>query len=613
MKKNTPKKLPLNRSDFKSIIEDDNYFIDKSMLIHHLVDGNNDIVLFPRPRRFGKTCNLSMIRYFFEISDASNAHLFNGLAIQNQTSWQLQGTFPVIFISLRTCSGLEWQSCFTLFTYLLSSEYMRHYYLIDSNVLNSQEKSDFELIIKRQAKPETCAFALKNLSKYLREYYDQKVIILCDEYDTPIHNGYLNNYYEEVIDFMRLFLGSGFKDNDHLYKGVLTGILRIARESIFSELNNLDVFTVIDDHCSEFFGVTESEMQKLLMHYDLKSHESILKKAYDGYTFGNHTIYNPWSVLHYCSFPKAGPKSYWINTSANGLIRQLIFQEHMIKISDVQALIDGKSVWKTINENLVMKELKSFRDAVWNLLLFSGYLTVAEKRPDPDNSDNHICRLTIPNTEIKQFFISEMKNLESNQAPDILLTSEKKIMKKIFISYNHKDLTFVTQLKQDLEQSNIQLIIDIDSMKFGDDIQGFIERSVQSSDITLSVISENSLASPWVMLETLETFQQEDALQTLRFIPVVIDQSYQSANFSAQLIDHIEKSIDLIVDEISRLSKKYVATDSLDLQKKRLVTLRSNIDLILLNLSQRFVADFSTNEQYQMNFSRLLKSIQQNL
>ncbi|ETR71725.1 MAG: hypothetical protein OMM_07932, partial [Candidatus Magnetoglobus multicellularis str. Araruama] len=162
-------------------------------------------------------------------------------------------------------------------------------------------------------------------------------------------------------------------------------------------------------------------------------------------------------------------------------------------------------------------------------------------------------------------------------------------------------------------QSNIQLIIDIDSMKFGDDIQGFIERSVQSSDITLSVISENSLASPWVMLETLETFQQEDALKTLRFIPVVIDQSYQSANFATQLIDHIEKSIDLIVDEISRLSKKYMATDSLDLQKKRLVTLRSNIDLILLNLSQRFVADFSTNEKYQINFSRLLKSIQQNL
>jgi len=603
------KKLPLNRSDFKSIIEDDNYFIDKSMLIHHLVNGSNDIVLFPRPRRFGKTCNLSMIRYFFEKSDPSNAHLFNGLAIQNQETWQLQGKFPVIFLSLRTCSGLNWQRCFTFITHLLSEEYMRHSYLIDSNVLNSQEKSDFELIVRRKAGPETCAFALKSLSKYLRDYYDQKVIILCDEYDTPIHHAYLKNYYEEMIDFMRVFLGSGFKDNENLYKGVLTGILRIARESIFSELNNLDVFTVIDDHCSAFFGVTESEVQQLIMHYDLTSHESIIKKAYDGYTFGNNTIYNPWSVLHYCSFPNAGPKSYWINTSANGLIRELIFQEHMIKISDVQALIDGASVWKTINENLVMKDLKSFRDAVWNLLLFTGYLTVTEKRPDPANPDNHTCCLKIPNTEIKNYFVSEMNKIK----PPQIIVSENQVMQKIFMSYNHKDLTFVTQLKKDLEQSNIPLIIDIDSMKFGDDIHDFIERSVETSDITLSVISENSLASPWVMLETLETFQHEDALKTLRFIPVVIDQSYQSANFATQLIEQIEKSIDSLIDEITRLSKKYITTDTLYFQQKRLITLRSNIDLILLNLSHRFVADFSTNDKYKTNFSRLIQSIQQNL
>lgn len=610
MSLDSQKKLPLNRSDFKSIIEDNYYFIDKSMLIHHLIAGNNDIILFPRPRRFGKTCNLSMIRYFFERSESSNAHLFNGLAIQNQETWNLQGKFPVIFLSLRTCSGLNWQKCFTLFTHLLSSEYMRHSYLLDSEVLNTQEKSDFELIIRREADSETCAFALKNLSKYLNDYYDQKVIILCDEYDTPIHHGYLNNYYEEIIDFMRLFLGSGFKDNDHLYKGVLTGILRIARESIFSELNNLDVFTVIDDHCSEYFGITEHDMQQLISYYDLKPHEFILKKAYDGYTFGNHTIYNPWSVMHYCAFPNAGAKPYWINTSANGLIRQLIFQEHMLKISDIQTLIDGKSVWKTINENLVMKELKSFRDAVWNLLLFSGYLTVSEKRPDPNNPDNYICCLKIPNTEIKNYFISELNKLKSIEV-DTLIASENQTIQKVFISYNHKDFPFAAQLKQDLEQSNIQLIIDIDSMKYGDDIFDFIERSVQTSDVTLSIISANSLASPWVMVETLETFQQEDSLNALRFIPVAIDQSYQSADFATQLIEHIEKSIDLIFDEITRLSKKYVATDTLDLQKKRLITLRSNIDLILLNLSKRFVADFSDKNKYKMNFSRLVKSIQQ--
>jgi len=611
MKTNSQKRLPLNRSDFRSIIKNGYYFIDKSMLIHHLIAGSNDIILFPRPRRFGKTCNLSMIRYFFEKTDTSNAHLFDGLAIQNQETWHLQGKYPVIFLSLRNCSGLDWQSFFTFFTHILSNEFRRHLYLLSSNVLDPVEKSDFESIIRRKAGPDMCAFALKSLSKHLREYHDQEVVILCDEYDTPIHYGYINNYYKEIIDFMRTFLGSGYKDNDHLYKGVLTGILRIARESIFSELNNLDVFTMIDEPFSEFFGMTENEVQKLINDYDLKAHESILKKAYDGYTFGRQTIYNPWSVLHYCALPKSGPKSYWINTSSNDLIRQLIFQEHMLKISDVQALIDGQPVWKTINENLVMKDLKIFRDAVWNLLLFSGYLTVTQKRPDPNNPDNYICCLKIPNTEIKNYFISEMNTMKETQNVENLNASENKAVQKVFISYNHKDFPFVEQLMKDLEQSNIQLTIDIDSMKFGDDIQEFIERSIQTSDITLSVISENSLASPWVMLETLETFLQEDYLKSIRYIPVMIDQSFQSADFASKLIDHIEKSIDLIFDEITRLSKKYVETDNLYFKKKRLITLRSNIDQVLLNLSKRFVADFSTQKKYEMNFFRLVRSIQQ--
>ena len=465
------KRFPLNLSDFKTIIEEDYYFIDKSMLIHHLIAGSNDIILFPRPRRFGKTCNISMLRHFFEKNESSNAHLFNRLAIQNLETWQHQGKYPVIFMSLRNCRGQSWQECFTYFTHVISEEYNRHVYLLDSDVLNSYEKSDFEAIIWRRADQNTCAFALKRLSKYLQQYYEQKVVILCDEYDTPIHDGYLNNFYEDIINFMRQFLGSAYKDNEYLFKGVLTGILRIARESIFSELNNLNVFTVIDDQFGEFFGITEHEIQQLMKSYELMDHESIIKKAYDGYQFGSHTIYNPWSVLHYCASPKAGPKSYWINTSGNVLIRQLIFQEHLLKVSDIQDLIDGKPVWKNIDENLVMKDLKTFRDAVWNLLLFSGYLTIAEKRPDPDNSDNYICSLKIPNTEIRNYFKTEMANLKATQEIGAVIASEKQMIQKIFISYNHKDSEFVRRLKIDLEQAGIQLIIDIDCMKFGDGIQ----------------------------------------------------------------------------------------------------------------------------------------------
>jgi hypothetical protein len=611
MQSKTLKRFPLNRSDFKSIIEKDYYFIDKSMLIHHLIAGSSDIILFPRPRRFGKTCNISMLRYFFEKSNPSNAHLFNGLAIQNQDTWSHQGKYPVIFISLRNCHGRTWKTCFTYFKEVISSEFRRHLYLLGSDVLDPVEKSEFAAIAKKKASQETCAFALKNLSKHLKKYYNQEVVILCDEYDTPVHDGYLHNYYNDIIDFMRMFLGSAYKDNPNLYKGVLTGILRIARESIFSELNNLDVFTVIDDPFGDYFGITEDNMKKIMMDYDLMSHESIIKKAYDGYFFGSHRIYNPWSVLHYCANPKVGSKPYWINTSGNALIRQLIFQEHLLKVSDIQALIDGKPVWKVINENLVMKDLKTFRDAVWNLLLFSGYLTITEKRPDPENSNNNICCLKIPNTEIKNYFISEMSDLKAAQNIETLIASENQSIKKVFISYNHNDLAFVKRLKNDLEQAGIQLIIDIESMKFGDDIKEFIEYSVQTSDITLSVISKKSLASPWVMLETLETFQQEDYMKTMRYIPVIIDHNFQSPDFALQLIANIEKNIDLIFDEISRLSKKYLATDSLDLKKKRLVSLRSNIDQVLSRLNERLIADFSTQEKYEMNFLRLVRSIKQ--
>jgi hypothetical protein len=612
MRQHIGKKLPLGESFFKYVIENSFYYIDKTLLVHHIIESSNKILLFPRPRRFGKTFNISMLHCFFEKSEPSSAHLFNGLAIQKQTSWQHQGKYPVIFISLKSCAGQNWQNCLTHFSHEISSEYIRHEYLLDSDHLNAQEKIDFQTIISRNADQDMYEYSLKKLSKYLKNYHNQNVVILCDEYDTPIHSGYLNNYYDDVINFMRGFLGNAYKDNSNLYKGVLTGILRIARESIFSDLNNLDVFTILEDKFSEFYGITQDEMQQLITNYHLSDHEAAIKKAYDGYQFGNHTIYNPWSVLHYCAHPDAGPKRYWINTSGNGLIKKLIFEERMITIDEVQSLINGQTVWKTIDENLVMNELITSSDAVWNLLLFSGYLTIIEKKADPDNEEHLCCCLTIPNTEIKRFFMSEIqkklrssKELEARKKAKIEIKQDK----TIFISYNHKDAEFVKQLKKDLEHAKIQFIIDTEHMKFGDDIQEFIERSLQSANITLSIISENSLASPWVMLETLEAFQQENDIQSMRYIPVMIDTQFQSSNFASRLISHIEKSIDFIVDEITRLSKKYLSTQSLSIKKERLIMLRSNIDQILLNLDKRRIADFSTQMNYEINFPRLVEAI----
>jgi len=604
------KKLPLGESFFQYVIENNFYYIDKTLLVHHVIESSSKILLFPRPRRFGKTFNISMLHCFFEKSESSNAHLFNGLAIQNQTSWQHQGRYPVIYLSLRKCHGNDWQTCFRFFTHEIASEYRRHSYLLHSDVLDSAEKLDFENILYRKATSDVYAMSLYSLSKYLKDFHNQKVIILCDEYDTPIHDGYLNNYYDKVIDFMRGFLGNAYKDNLNLYKGVLTGILRIAKESIFSDLNNLDVFTVVDDPFSEFFGITQNEIQQLITDYQLTSHESVIKKAYDGYQFGGHTIYNPWSVLHYCAEPNLGTKPYWIKTSSNALIKKLIFEGRMITMDAVKSLINGQTVWKTIDENLVMNDLITSSDAVWNLLLFSGYLTIVEKQTD--NNENLRCCLKIPNNEIKRFFMSEIeKKLESSEEVETRKKSkiQMKQDKTIFISYNHKDAEFVEQLRNDLEQAEIQFIIDTEHMKFGDDIQEFIERSILSANITLSIISENSLASPWVILETLETLLQEEDTKAMRYIPVMIDTQFQSPNFASRLISHIEKSIDFIVDEITRLSKKYLSTQSLSIKKERLIMLRSNIDQILLNLDKRRIADFSTQTNYEINFPRLLEAI----
>ena len=539
--KSVQQKFPLGESIFKNIIEENYYFIDKSLFIHQVITSGSKILLFPRPRRFGKTCNISMLRYFFENSQPTNAHLFDGLAIRKKNTWKHQGQYPVIYISLRNTHGRTWQKCFNHLTYELSSEFNRHSFLLDSNILSSHEKSDFEAVLQRKADESVCAFALKNLSQYLSKYYSQKVIILCDEYDTPIHDGFLYQYYDNVMDFMRLFLGSAFKDNTILFKGVLTGILRLARESIFSELNNVDVYSTLRDSFSEFFGITSTEVNQLLEEYNLSQYKETIAHEYDGYQFGKNTIYNPWSLLHFCDDPEAGTIPYWINTSGNALIRQLIFEQHLLKVSDIKALIEDQPVWKEINENLVMKDLKNFRDAVWNLLLFSGYLTIHKKRSTGTNPQKLFCCLKIPNAEIKNYFIAEMEKLNANQNMKTLMALENKPMKTLFISYNHKDLAFVNQLKIDLEKADIPLIIDIEHMRFGDNIQEFIERSVQESDITLSVISDNSLKSPWVMLETLETFQQENFNKVLRYIPIVIDTQFQSQVFSSKLIENIEK------------------------------------------------------------------------
>jgi len=604
------KKFPLGKSDFKNVIEGNYYFVDKSLLIHQIIEDDSEILLFPRPRRFGKTLNISMLRYFFEKTSQPNAHLFEKLAIKDKETWKHQGKYPVIYITLKDIKGENWDKCYKGLKRIVTKEFSRHYYLLESSVLKPEEQSEYLSILNKTADQSVYEFALRDLSEYLYRFYSQKVVILCDEYDSPIHNAYFHYYEDKVLAFMRVFLGSALKDNEFIYKGIITGILRIARESIFSDLNNMDVYSILSDYFCDFFGITQGEIQTILQELDLMDHQEIIAKTYDGYHFGQNTIYNPWSVTHYLAKPHAGPLPYWMNTSANLFVRELIYEQRMLDMSDIQCLIEKGVVWKRLDDNLVMKDLKIFKDAVWSLLLFNGYLTIQNKRKTSHESQFEYA-LKIPNSEVLDYFHREMELFIQKGNTIKTESPVNDSVRTVFISYNHKDANFINRLKKDLENQNIPLRIDIDHMKFGDDISEFIERSIQISDFTLAVISQNSLKSPWVMLEALETFLAENGEQRIRYIPLIIDDSIFQDHFYAQFIESIEKTIDRIFDEITQLSKKYIHAEALYTKHKRFINLRSNIDLVLLRLQESLVANFMNESNYQKNFPRLVRLIRQ--
>ncbi len=265
-------KLPIGKSDFKSVIEDNRYYVDKTPFIREIIDASADVVLLPRPRRFGKTLNLSMLRYFFEISQETRASLFKGLAISDDALFETrQGKHPVICLTFKDVKDRNWTACLKNIQAAIYDEFTRFRYLAESDVLYPDEKSYFERIINGKASETDANRALKNLSTFLRRFHGERVVILIDEYDTPVYAGYANGYYEEIISFMRNLLSGGLKDNEHLFKGVLTGILRVAKESIFSGLNNLGVFTLLEPQFSEVFGFTEPEVKRMLKDYGMEA------------------------------------------------------------------------------------------------------------------------------------------------------------------------------------------------------------------------------------------------------------------------------------------------------------------------------------------------------
>ncbi len=391
MKKRKP--LGLGIDNFKKIINENYYYFDKTKIIEELLINGSEVTLFTRPRRFGKTLNMSMLKYFFDVRNRKeNKALFNDLYI-SKSEWMVkQGQYPVILVSFKDLKQRTWEETHNLLKKNIYNLYYENKYILEK--LDNIRKEEFNDVL---LKKETVSLldSLEKLCQYLYDYYGKKVILLIDEYDTPLIYAYENGYYDEAINFFRTLYGTALKGNKYLEKAVLTGILRVVKEGIFSDLNNLVVYTVLDRKYSNHFGLTEEEVIKGLMDYDLIDNLKDVRKWYNGYRFGENNIYNPWSIINYLSREEL--QAYWVNTSNDNTINRLIKNSESSMYNDLKKIFEERSIEKEINVVSNMENLKN-SDEIWQLMLYSGYLTISSK------VSRNTYNLKIPNYEVQTFF-----------------------------------------------------------------------------------------------------------------------------------------------------------------------------------------------------------------
>lgn len=392
------KKLPIGISNFKEIIEDEYYYFDKTEFIENLFEEVSKIKLFTRPRRFGKTLNMSMIKYFFDIENKDgNKKLFENLKISENEYFEKQGTAPVISISFRNYDESSWGNGFEMIKNTISDLYDEFEFVKEN--LSARKKEKYDSILFNRATEATWKLSLLDLTKYLHEYYGRKVVVLIDEYDQPIIDSYVKGYYQEAISFFKTFYGVVLKDNNYLEMGIMTGILRVAKENIFSGLNNLRVHTILDNRFTEYFGITESEVEQALKDFDLEYELKDVQRWYNGYLFGDIKVYNPWSIINFLNDEKL--KSYWVNTSGNELIKLYLKKLKNEIFDDFSKLLNKKAILKRIDDNMTFANLEAnYEENIWNLFFHSGYLTLAEEIQD----DEEQVYLKIPNEEILKMF-----------------------------------------------------------------------------------------------------------------------------------------------------------------------------------------------------------------
>ena len=461
-------KLPMGIEDFKRIRSEEFYYIDKTGLIRELLENEAYVNLFTRPRRFGKTLNMSMLKYFFEIG--SDSALFDGLEIakEKELCAKYMGKFPVIAITLKGASGRTFEEALGMLRNIIGNEAMRFQFLLQSMQLTEIEHKRYEALINIDKtgsytmSDELLKDSLFILSQLLQKHYHQNVVILIDEYDVPLDKAYQSGYYDAMVELIRVLFGNAFKTNSSLYLAVLTGCLRISKESIFTGLNNFNVYTVKDVQYKEYFGFTDNEVKALLKYYGFTDKYNRIKEWYNGYRFGDLDIYCPWDVVSYCHAlkmnPLTEPQNYWVNTSSNSIIRKFIERADGTTKEEIEQLIHGKSIKKKIRQELTYRDLDSKMDNLWSILFTTGYLTQCGIQK------GDFTELVIPNKEIQWIFeeqIQEWFEMEIGKDKNMLENfgrafEENNIegIEKLFTSYLRKTISIRdTNIKKEMKEN----------------------------------------------------------------------------------------------------------------------------------------------------------------
>ena len=398
--------LPIGVDNFEKLRDRGYYYVDKTLFIKDLIDMHGEVNLFTRPRRFGKTLNMSMLRYFYEISDEDRSRLFAGTKIMDAGEKYIEemGQYPVISLSLKSMKQASYKSAFYCLKEDISREFNRHRNLSEG-IETEEIRLKYHRFAAGTAEDDEYLTALKFLSECLYFFYGRKTVILIDEYDVPLENAYFNGFYDRMVVLIRSLFESALKTNDTLEFAVVTGCLRISKESIFTGLNNLKVISIRDKSYAEHFGFTPDEVQLMLAHYGLEGNQEAVQKWYDGYQFGETEVYNPWSVINYVDScykdKKEFPRPYWSNTSSNSIVRTLVERADLSVKQEIEALIEGKTITKPIHEDITYDDMDSTQDNLWNFLFFTGYL---KKISEHQDGEEILVEMAIPNSEVRYIY-----------------------------------------------------------------------------------------------------------------------------------------------------------------------------------------------------------------